>query len=248
MIEAKNVSKTYFNSNNACEALKGVSFNVVHGEFISIMGSSGGGKSTLINCLSTVDDCTNGEIIFNGKNLTKLNKDELADFRAFNISFIFQNYNLLNTLNVFENIILPLQVKNIKLNTKKEYINTIVKKLGISDLLKKFPYQLSGGQQQRVAIARAIISETEVLFADEPTGALDRENSKILMNLFIELKKNYDKTIIMVTHDAEIAAYSSKVLFMVDGKIVSIIDKRDNESDSDFLRRIEILQNQYRED
>ncbi len=246
MIELERVSKIYYNGNNEYNALRGVSFNVAKGEFVSVMGSSGSGKSTLINCISTIDKVTSGNVLFNAKDVTRLNKDQLADFRAFNISFIFQNYNLLNTLDVFENIVLPLQVKNVKIDTRKKEIMNVIDKLGISDILKKFPYQLSGGQQQRVAIARAIVSETEILIADEPTGALDSQNSKILMELFLELNKVYQKTIIMVTHDVEIASYSSKVLFMMDGKIVDIMSKNDNENNSCFLQRLEEVNNQYR--
>ncbi len=246
MIKVNELSKIYHNGNNEYEVLKKISLEIHKGEFVSIMGSSGSGKSTLLNCISTVDNASSGEIFFENKKINSLNKDELADFRLENISFIFQSYNLLNTLNVYENIVLPLQVKGIRVKHKDKKIKDIVNKLGINDLLNKFPYHLSGGQQQRVAIARSIISETEVLIADEPTGALDRENSVLLMNLFQRLNEDFNTTIIMVTHDSEIASYSERVMFMVDGKIVDIISKIKEQSREAFLESIDLVHKQYR--
>ena len=238
LLEIKDITKVYGEHENKVKALDRISLQFNEGEFVSVMGSSGSGKTTLLNCISSIDKPTSGDILINGKSLINLDSDQLAEYRAKNISFIFQSYNLITNLTVYENIILPLQIskKNIKDNQKR--IDDIMNRLAIKELKSKFPNQLSGGQQQRVATARAIINSTNILIADEPTGALDSSNSDKLMHLLRELNKEIKLSILMVTHDPLAAKYSSKVIFLSDGRIIDQLIRRDEDDDSKFLEKI----------
>lgn len=238
LLEIKDVTKVYGEHENKVKALDRISLQFNEGEFVSVMGSSGSGKTTLLNCISSIDKPTSGDILINGKSLINLDSDQLAEYRAKNISFIFQSYNLITNLTVYENIILPLQIskKNIKDNQKR--IDDIMSRLAIKELKSKFPNQLSGGQQQRVATARAIINSTNILIADEPTGALDSSNSDKLMHLLHELNKEIKLSILMVTHDPLAAKYSSKVIFLSDGRIIDQLIRQDEDDDSKFLEKI----------
>lgn len=238
LLEIKDVTKVFGENENKVKALDGISLQFNEGEFVSVMGSSGSGKTTLLNCISSIDKPSSGDILINGKSLINLDSDKLAEYRAKNISFIFQSYNLITNLTVYENIILPLQIskKNIKDNQKR--IDDIMSRLAIKELKSKFPNQLSGGQQQRVATARAIINSTNILIADEPTGALDSSNSDKLMYLLRELNKEIKLSILMVTHDPLATKYSSKVIFLSDGRIIDQLIRQDEDDDSKFLEKI----------
>lgn len=225
ILEISKVNKTYNKGKNEVQALLDVSFTLNEGEFLTIMGSSGSGKSTLLNCISSIDKPNSGSIKFLGKDIVELSQNTLADYRANNISFIFQNYNLVDTLNVYENVVLPLQIRGDNVIKKEREVNEILKSLEIYDLKNRFIDQLSGGQQQRVAAARAIVSKAKLLIADEPTGALDSVSSSNLLALFARLNNEFNLSIIMVTHDPYSAIYSRKIIFLKDGQIVKELSK-----------------------
>ena len=219
MIKLSDLKKNYITKDCVIEALKGVSFSVRHGEFLSIMGESGSGKSTLLNCIGLMDPFDEGEYVLNGIRINGMKMKQLNQTRRNNISFIFQNYELMRNYSVYENIEIPLLAKNVAAKMRKERILEAAEQLKIQDYLKSYPYQLSGGQQQRVAIARAMVADNPLILADEPTGALDTANSVILMEHLLLLKK-MNKTIIMVTHDKNMAAYSDRTIQIEDGIII----------------------------
>lgn len=219
MIKITNLKKNYITKDCVVEALKGVSFDVKPGEFVAIMGESGSGKSTLLNCIGLMDFFDDGEYELNGSKINGMTTKQLNLARRNNISFIFQNYELMRNYSVYENIEVPLLAKNMKFKLRKNRIEEVAEKLNIAEYLKNYPYQLSGGQQQRVAIARAMVSDNPLILADEPTGALDRKNSTALME-YLLLLKNMSKTILMVTHDKNMAEYSERIIYIEDGKIV----------------------------
>lgn len=237
ILQINNISKYYGNKSSLTKAIDNISLSVDKGEFVAIMGSSGSGKTTLLNCISTIDRVTSGEIIVDQTNITKLKRNKLADFRRNQLGFIFQDFNLLDTLTAYDNITLDLQIQKCKPTKIKEKVINIAKKLDISDVLDKYPYQMSGGQKQRVASARAIITNPKIILADEPTGALDSKSSKALLESFNQLNKDIDATILMVTHDPFSASYASRVIFIKDGKIFNEI-RRGNESRKDFFEKI----------
>ena len=216
----KNVSKIFGEDDNLVHALSNVSFDVDKGDFLAIMGSGGSGKTTLLNCISTIDEPTSGDISFEGFDIVHAKDSELADYRSQNISYIFQSYNLVETLTVYENIVLPLQIQGKRVSLSKKKIEEVLEKLSISKLRNKFPNQLSGGQRQRVATARALVDDSKLLIADEPTGALDSANSENLMALLQEINQKFEITIILVTHDPAAAKYSSRMLLLKDGHII----------------------------
>ncbi|MDE7422140.1 MAG: ABC transporter ATP-binding protein [Lachnospiraceae bacterium] len=224
LIELKNVSKEYKmdSGETGTMALNGVSLMIHRGEFIAIMGTSGSGKSTLLNIIGAMDDVTTGEYYFKRETVHNKNNREIHLFRKKHISFVFQNFALMDHYTVFENVELPLRAKNVSKKQRKKIILEQLKKLGIEELAEKMPRQLSGGQQQRCAIARALASGNDVILADEPTGALDSRNSKEIMEIFKELNKE-GKTIIVVTHDENIAKETQRIIKIEDGKI--LIDK-----------------------
>ncbi|MCI8410270.1 MAG: ABC transporter ATP-binding protein [Lachnospiraceae bacterium] len=221
LIELKNVSKEYKmdSGETGTKALNDVSLVIHKGEFVAIMGTSGSGKSTLLNMIGAMDDMTSGEYYFNGKIIDNKNNREIYLFRKEHISFVFQNFALMDHYTVFENAELPLRAKNISKKQRKKIVMEQLKKLGIEELAEKMPRQLSGGQQQRCAIARALASGNDVILADEPTGALDSQNSKEIMEIFKELNKE-GKTIIIVTHDENVARETQRIIKIEDGKIL----------------------------
>lgn len=219
------VEKYYGNKTNITKAVDNISFEVERGEFVAIMGASGSGKTTLLNCISTIDKVTSGNIFVDGENITKFRGNKLNSFRREKLGFIFQDFSLLDTLTAYENISLALTIQNIGVKEMDKRVNDIAKKLGISEVLQKYPYEMSGGQKQRVAVARAIITNPKLVLADEPTGALDSKSSKILLETFNYLNAKLSATILMVTHDSFAASYAKRVIFIKDGKIYNEIDK-----------------------
>lgn len=219
MIKLRNITKTYGSKDSSIKALNNIDLNIDEGDFISIMGPSGCGKSTLLNILGCIDIQTSGDYMFKGNNIKDKTEKQMAFMRNREFSFIFQNFSLIKELNVVENILLPLEFSGKrKVDLKK--VNEYIDYLGISDLKKRKIFTLSGGQQQRVAIARALVQESNVILADEPTGALDQSNGFAITNILKTLNKKYNKTIILVTHDKDIAGYANKIIYMKDGKIL----------------------------
>ena len=237
ILEINNVTKYYGSGSVVTKALNGISFSVEKGEFTAIMGASGSGKSTLLNVIATIDRVSSGDISVRGRHLTEMKEDALSAFRRDHLGFIFQGYNLLDTLTVGENIALPLNLKKVgPVKTRKE-VRRVAEALGVANQLAKFPYELSGGQQQRAACARAIITNPALVLADEPTGALDSKNSKMLMQTFQMMNQSLGSTILMVTHDPVVGSYADRVLFLKDGRIWSEAD-RGNRSRQDMYRDI----------
>ncbi len=237
ILELKNVEKYYGNKSNITKAVDRISFSVSKGEFVSIMGASGSGKTTLLNCISTIDKVTSGTIFVDGEDITKLKGNQLNLFRREKLGFIFQDFNLLDTLTSYENIALALSIQNVSYSDIKKRIEKIARDLNITNVLDKYPYQMSGGQKQRVASARAIITNPKLVLADEPTGALDSKSAKMLLESFEYLNSEEKATIVMVTHDAFTASYSSRVIFIKDGKIFNEI-YRGNDTRKEFFDKI----------
>lgn len=221
IVEIKRIEKYYGNKSSLTKAIDGISFDVDKGEFVAIMGASGSGKTTLLNCISTIDKVTAGNIYVGGIDITKLKNKELNRFRREELGFIFQDFNLLDTLTAYENIALALSIQNVGAKEIDSKIKKVAYDLDIEDVLNKYPYQMSGGQKQRVASARAIITNPKLILADEPTGALDSKSSKMLLERFNHLNKDLMATILMVTHDAFTASYASRVIFIKDGRILN---------------------------
>lgn len=240
ILEVKNIEKYYGNKSNLTKAIDNISFNVNKGEFVGIMGASGSGKTTLLNCISTIDRVTAGHIIINGEDITKLKGNKLNKFRREELGFIFQDFNLLDTLTCYENIALALTIQRIKPQEIDKRINEIAEKLEIKEILKKYPYQVSGGQKQRVASARAIITYPKLVLADEPTGALDSKSARQLLENFELLNKKMSATILMVTHDAFTASYANRILFIKDGKIFNELIKGNDTRKQFFEKIIEV--------
>ena len=228
MLKAINLQKDFKNNRNTFKILKDINLDVKEGEFLSIMGPSGAGKTTLLNILSTIDKPTSGKVYYENKDINKISNKELSKFRRDNIGFIFQDYNLLDSMSVEDNIALPLVIANEKQSKIKSEIIKLSKFFGIEAHLKKYPYELSGGQKQRVATARALITSPKIIFADEPTGALDSKSSSELLNCLKEMNEKFNVTVIMVTHDPFSASYSKKVIFIKDGKLNARIDSGGN--------------------
>ncbi|MFR1799740.1 MAG: ABC transporter ATP-binding protein [Enterococcus casseliflavus] len=241
IIQANELTKVYGKANEKqTEALKGISFDIEKGEFIGIMGASGSGKSTLLNILSTLDHPTKGAIRINNSDITKLKGDALADFRSREIGFIFQDFNLLENLTASENIAVPLSLQGVKPTIIQQRIKRVAERLSITHILDKYPAAISGGQKQRVAAARALITEPTILFADEPTGALDSKSAKDLLNMMDDLNTNDQVSILLVTHDPLSASYCQRILFIKDGKIHQEV-KREDQSREAFYRQILVI-------
>lgn len=237
ILKVSNVEKYYGNKSNLTKAIDNVSFSVAEGEFVGIMGASGSGKTTLLNCISTVDTVTCGHINIRGTDITAMKSKHLARFRREELGFIFQDFNLLDTLTGFENIILPLSISRVNHIEAQKRVIEVAKKLDITDVLSKYPYETSGGQRQRIAAARAIITNPAMILADEPTGALDSKSARMLLESLENLNKNLKATILMVTHDAFTASYCSRILFIKDGKIFNELIKG-NSTRKDFFNKI----------
>ena len=219
MLQVQNIEKYYGRKNNVTKALDRVSFDVETGEFLAIMGASGSGKTTLLNCISTIDTISAGRILLDGVSVADLSEAELAKFRRERLGFVFQDFNLLDTLTIEENIGLALSLNHQDPKAVQNLVREMAGKLGISDILEKFPYQVSGGQKQRAACARAMVAGQSLLLADEPTGALDSKASKNLLEIMTAMNRDLGATILMVTHDAYSASYAKRVLFLKDGRV-----------------------------
>lgn len=237
ILEAKNIYKTYGNKWNKQEVLKGIDLTIEQGEFTSIMGPSGSGKTTLLNVLSTIDKASRGSIRIEGNEMTKMKDKELSEFRKHHLGFVFQEYHLLDTLTVKENILLPLSVKKVSKQAAEKQFQAVAEELGIYEIRNKYPNEISGGQKQRTSAARAFIHDPSLIFADEPTGALDSKSASDLLNKLSGLNKKRNVTILMVTHDPAAASYCSRVVFIKDGKIYSQLNKG-NESRQELYKAI----------
>ena len=237
ILSVEHIEKYYGNRGNITKAVDDISFQVDEGEFVGVMGPSGSGKTTLLNCISTIDSVTSGHIFINGSDITALKKNSLSKFRREELGFIFQDFNLLDTLTAYENIAIALTIQKVKASEIDQRIQTVAKKLDITDVLQKYPYQMSGGQKQRVASARALITNPSLILADEPTGALDSKSSRMLLDSMEKLNQEYNATIMMVTHDAFTASYAHRILFIKDGKIFNELI-RGEDSRKEFFNRI----------
>ena len=241
ILTIENISKYYGNKSNLTKAISNISMNVDKGEFIAIMGASGSGKTTLLNVISTIDKVTSGHIYIEGQDITKLKGNDLNRFRREELGFIFQDFNLLDTLTAYENIALALQIHNFKAKAIEQQIKVVARKLDIEDILNKYPYEMSGGQKQRVASARAIVTNPKLVLADEPTGALDSKSSKMLLERLQRLNQDYQTTILMVTHDAFSASYASKVIFIKDGKVFNQFNRGEATRKQFFDKIIDVV-------
>lgn len=241
ILKLENVEKYYGNKSNLTKAVDQISFEVEAGEFVGIMGASGSGKTTLLNCISTIDRVTSGKVSVGDVDITKLKGNALNKFRREKLGFIFQDFNLLDTLTAYENIALPLSIQNmspVKIDHKIAELSEI---LGIEEVLKKYPYQMSGGQKQRVAAARALITNPDMVLADEPTGALDSKSARSLLESMTGMNQNYDATILMVTHDAFAASFATRVIFLKDGQIFNEVRKGTDTRKQFFDKIIDVV-------
>ncbi|MCI5903111.1 MAG: ABC transporter ATP-binding protein [Blautia sp.] len=236
-IRVCDIEKYYGNGSNVTKAVDRVSFEVSQGEFVGVMGASGSGKTTLLNALATIDRVTAGHIFYEDTDITELSEEELSKFRKENLGFVFQEYNLLDTLTIEENIILALTLQDKRKKEIQEECERMLRLLDIEDIRDKFPYQVSGGQKQRCACARAMVNQPRLLLADEPTGALDSRSAQILLETFTRLNRMMKATILMVTHDAFSASYCGRILFLKDGKIFHEL-VRGERSRKEFLQEI----------
>ena len=237
VLEVNHIEKVYGSRGAVTRALNDVSFIVETGEFVGIMGASGSGKSTLLNCVSTIDAVTSGGIFVDGQDVTKIKSAKLAKFRREQLGFIFQDSNLLDTLTARENIALPLTIGRLSADETLMRVQEMAARLNISDVLDKYPFQLSGGQQQRVAAARALVTNPKLVMADEPTGALDSKNARMLLENF----ENYNATVLMVTHDGYAASYTIRVLFIRDGRIITELRRGDDTRQAFFNRIMDVV-------
>ena len=241
ILSVKQVQKYYGNKSSLTKALDVISFDVEGGEFVAIMGASGSGKTTLLNCISTIDKVTAGHIYVAGADITGLKGKELNRFRREELGFIFQDFNLLDTLTAYENIALALSIQKTPVKELEKRIAQVAEELDITDVLQKYPYQMSGGQKQRVASARAIVTNPKLVLADEPTGALDSKSARMLLERFEFLNSMLQATILMVTHDAFTASYASRVIFIKDGKIFHELQKGKQTRKEFFNKIIDVV-------
>ncbi|NME50042.1 ABC transporter ATP-binding protein [Enterococcus cecorum] len=241
VLQVKQVEKYFGRANNLTRALNQISFEVQPGEFVAIMGASGSGKTTLLNCIATIDQVSSGQIIVANQDITKLKGNKLNQFRQKQIGFIFQDFNLLDTMNAFENITLALTIRNVPAKQVEEKVLQVASYLGITDILYKFPYEVSGGQKQRIAAARAIVADPAIVLADEPTGALDSKSARQMLEQFELLNERLNSTILMVTHDAFTASYTNRVLFVKDGQIFNEIYRGESSRKEFFDQIIEVV-------
>ena len=245
VLEVENVSKLYETENNSVLAVNDVSFQIPHGSFVGIMGASGSGKTTLLNLIATIDKPTNGTIRISGQNIVDIPDEAAAEFRRRHLGFVFQEYNLLETLTIYENIALALTIKEVSKEKIRPMIQNLSEKLDISAILDKFPYEVSGGQRQRCACARAIVVNPDIILADEPTGALDSHAARQLLDTFVMLCREFSATILMVTHDVMAASYCDRILFMKDGEIKAALNREQENKQTfftDILKQIECIE------
>jgi len=237
LLEVKNLKKIYTTrfGGNTVQALSNMSFSVEKGEYVAIMGESGSGKTTLLNIIAALDKPTGGDVLLNGKSIVAIKEKEISAFRRNNLGFIFQDYNLLDTFSIQDNIFLPLVLSGMPYKEMKERISPISKRLGISDILEKYPYEVSGGEKQRTAVARALITRPQIILADEPTGALDSHATESLLRLFSEINRE-GQTILMVTHSIKAASHAGRVLFIKDGEVYHQIYKADSSNEAMYQK------------
>ncbi|MBO0992652.1 ABC transporter ATP-binding protein [Bacillus sp. SD088] len=238
LLEVQDLQKNYGTNNNLTKAIQGISFDVLSGEFLGIMGPSGSGKTTLLNCIATIIKPTSGRVLLNGKNISAFDGKDLADYRGSRIGYLFQDFALLDNLTGQENILLPLSIHGMDFAKARAKLNDLAGFLDITDILDKFPAQMSGGQKQRVAAARSLISDPDIVLADEPTGALDTRSAKTLMNKLEEIHRNSGRTILMVSHDPNATSFCSRILFIQDGVIFHELRRKHDESQEKFYERI----------
>lgn len=241
VLEVNHVEKVYGSRSNVTRALADVSFAVDKGEFVGIMGASGSGKSTLLNCVSTIDTVTSGNVVINGADVTRMKHAKLTRFRREQLGFIFQDSNLLDTLTARENIALPLTIARVPAKETLARVEQVAQRLDIAGVLDKYPYQMSGGQQQRVAAARALVTDPAIILADEPTGALDSKNARLLLESIETMNRQYQATVLMVTHDSFAASYTNRVLFIRDGRIFTELRRGDSPRREFFDRIMEVV-------
>lgn len=241
LLQVKQVRKYYGSRSSLTKALDGITFSVEQGEFVAIMGASGSGKTTLLNCISTIDKVTAGNILLDGEDITVLKGKQLNKFRREKLGFIFQDFDLLDTLTAYENIALALSIQKISPKRIDNAVKEIAEQLNISDVLNKYPYQMSGGQKQRIASARAIVTDPKLVLADEPTGALDSKSAKMLLERFDYLNFHRKATIMMVTHDSFTASYAQRVLFIKDGRLFHEIRKGSDSRKKFFDKIIDVV-------
>ena len=241
ILKIDSIEKYYGNKGNILKAIDDVSFEVQKGEFVGVMGPSGSGKTTLLNFIATIDEVSSGHIYLNGKDLTEINKKEIARFRRENLGFIFQDFNLIDTLTIHENIALALTINKTNKNEIDGKVNSVAKDLGIEEILTKYPYEVSGGQKQRTACARALITNPKLILADEPTGALDSRSTQMLIEMISSLNKDFKATILMVTHDSFTASYCDRILFIKDGKIFTELVRGNNTRKQFFNQILDVV-------
>lgn len=241
ILQIKNIEKYYGNKGNLTKAINNISFDIENKEYVAIMGASGSGKTTLLNCISTIDKVTSGHIFIGDQEVTNLKGNKLNKFRREQLGFIFQDFNLLDTLTAYENIALALTIQKVNAKEIEKRVKDIAIKLEITDVLNKYPYQMSGGQKQRVASARAIITNPKLVLADEPTGALDSKSARMLLENFEYLNEQLDATILMVTHDAFSASYANRVIFIKDGKLFNELRRGDDSRKVFFNKIIDVV-------
>ena len=241
ILRLEHIQKFYGNQGNLTKAINDISFLVNNGEFVGIMGASGSGKTTLLNCISTIDTVSAGHIYLDGTDVTEIREKELVRFRRENLGFVFQDFNLLDTLTISENIALALTINKVPVEQIGGKVYEIAESLNITDILDKYPYQVSGGQKQRCACARAIINKPKLILADEPTGALDSHSSQMLLSTMQGINKQLGVTILMVTHDAFSASYANRILFLRDGMIFTEILKGSNSRKVFFEKILDVL-------
>ena len=241
LLDIQHMMKYYGNKSSLTKAVDDISFSVEKGEFTAVMGASGSGKTTLLNCISTIDRVTSGKIIVNDMDITRLRGNHLNRFRREELGFIFQEFNLLDTLTAYENIALALSIQRVKPEKIAEKVEKTAKELDISSVLHKYPYEMSGGQKQRVACARAIITQPQLVLADEPTGALDSKSARMLLESFQYMNQKLGATLLMVTHDAFTASYADRILFIKDGKLFNELHRGEDSRKEFFGRIIEVV-------
>ena len=241
ILKIDSIEKYYGNKGNILKAIDDVSFEVQKGEFVGVMGPSGSGKTTLLNVIATIDEVSSGHIYLNGKDLTEINKKEIGRFRIENLGFIFQDFNLIDTLTIHENIALALTINKTNKNEIDGKVNSVAKELGIEEILTKYPYEVSGGQKQRTACARALITNPKLILADEPTGALDSRSAQMLIEMISSLNKDFKATILMVTHDSFTASYCDRILFIKDGKIFTELVRGNNTRKQFFNQILDVV-------
>ena len=241
ILKIDSIEKYYGNKGNILKAIDDVSFEVQKGEFVGVMGPSGSGKTTLLNVIATIDEVSSGHIYLNGKDLTEINKKEIGRFRRENLGFIFQDFNLIDTLTIHENIALALTINKTNKNEIDGKVNSVAKELGIEEILTKYPYEVSGGQKQRTACARALITNPKLILADEPTGALDSRSAQMLIEMISSLNKDFKATILIVTHDSFTASYCDRILFIKDGKIFTELVRGNNTRKQFFNQILDVV-------